>query len=440
MALVAYALARPRTPLVVWFHSEVIRPRWQYRLFYEPLLDLALRRAARIIVASPPMHDVPALAAIATSAPWCRSASIPSGYGPRRVAVDAIRAGRSRRCSSSARLVATRAWTCCCARWPACRHRSCIVGDGPLARLARGAGPRARRRTTVCASWVGVSDDERLDWYRARRRVRAAVGHAPGSLRHGAGRGDAVRPAGRQHRAPHRRALGQPARRDRGWWCRPATPRRWRPRSRRLCQDPALRARLGQGALARARESLHAPSGCATVFRRAVPMRQPSAGRPRARDPARPGGRLDARAKRALDVALSGAGLLASAPLWALIAAAHQARGRRAGVLRQERSGPATAQPFQVWKFRSMIPDAEARDRRRPGHRARSARHARRAPAAGDGDGRTAAALEHLPRRHELHGPARAAAGRDRGARRRRDGTARGRARLRARARACCPG
>src|SRR5262245_40997227 len=62
MALVAYALARPRIPLVVWFHSEVIRPKWRYRLFYRPFLEFALRRASRIVVASPPMREVEALA------------------------------------------------------------------------------------------------------------------------------------------------------------------------------------------------------------------------------------------------------------------------------------------------------------------------------------------------------------------------------------------
>lgn len=62
MALLAYFLARPRMPLVVWIHSEVIRPAWQCRLFYEPLLEFALRRAARVVVASPPMLDAPSIA------------------------------------------------------------------------------------------------------------------------------------------------------------------------------------------------------------------------------------------------------------------------------------------------------------------------------------------------------------------------------------------
>ena len=58
MALVAYALARPPGKLIVWFHSEVVRDRWQYALFYRPWFAHALRRAARVIVASPPMCGV----------------------------------------------------------------------------------------------------------------------------------------------------------------------------------------------------------------------------------------------------------------------------------------------------------------------------------------------------------------------------------------------
>ena len=65
-------------------------------------------------------------------------------------------------------------------------------------------------------------------------------------------------------------------------------------------------------------------------------------------------------AKRTLDVVLSGAGLLASSPLWALLAA----------LIRLEDGGPVFyAQPrvgeggrtFQAYKFRSMIRDADAR-------------------------------------------------------------------------------
>ncbi len=53
MALVAYFIARPAATLVVWFHSEVVRPSWKYRLFYQPFVRFAFQRASRIVVASP---------------------------------------------------------------------------------------------------------------------------------------------------------------------------------------------------------------------------------------------------------------------------------------------------------------------------------------------------------------------------------------------------
>ena len=53
VALVSVVLARPRGGVLVWFHSEVVRPRWKYRLLYRPFLRRVLRRAARIIVSSP---------------------------------------------------------------------------------------------------------------------------------------------------------------------------------------------------------------------------------------------------------------------------------------------------------------------------------------------------------------------------------------------------
>ena len=51
------ALAKPKAPIVVYFHSEVVRPRLQYTLFYHPVAQAVYSRAARIIVASPPMAE-----------------------------------------------------------------------------------------------------------------------------------------------------------------------------------------------------------------------------------------------------------------------------------------------------------------------------------------------------------------------------------------------
>jgi lipopolysaccharide/colanic/teichoic acid biosynthesis glycosyltransferase len=63
--------------------------------------------------------------------------------------------------------------------------------------------------------------------------------------------------------------------------------------------------------------------------------------------------------KRAFDVALSGSGLLLSAPLWALFALAIKLEDGGPIFYRQERSGRGGTS-FDVLKFRSMVPDAEA--------------------------------------------------------------------------------
>jgi lipopolysaccharide/colanic/teichoic acid biosynthesis glycosyltransferase len=64
--------------------------------------------------------------------------------------------------------------------------------------------------------------------------------------------------------------------------------------------------------------------------------------------------------KRAFDVVLSGVGLALSAPLWAIIAAAIKMGDRGPVFYAQDRIGLA-GQPFRALKFRSMVPDAEAR-------------------------------------------------------------------------------
>jgi len=64
--------------------------------------------------------------------------------------------------------------------------------------------------------------------------------------------------------------------------------------------------------------------------------------------------------KRALDVTLSGAGLIGSMPVWALAAAAIKLEDGGPVFFGQERVGLG-GRVFYVWKFRSMIPDAEAK-------------------------------------------------------------------------------
>jgi rhamnosyl/mannosyltransferase len=52
-ALLSYAIARPRAPLCVWYHSDVVRPALQLALFYAPMARFVYGRARRIVVSSP---------------------------------------------------------------------------------------------------------------------------------------------------------------------------------------------------------------------------------------------------------------------------------------------------------------------------------------------------------------------------------------------------
>ena len=65
-------------------------------------------------------------------------------------------------------------------------------------------------------------------------------------------------------------------------------------------------------------------------------------------------------AKRALDVGLSGLGLVCSSPLWAVLAAGVKLGDGGPVFYAQERVGEG-GRVFQAYKFRSMIADADAR-------------------------------------------------------------------------------
>ena len=56
-ALLSYAIVKPSTPLVIWYHSDVVRHPVQYALFYAPIARPAYRRAERFIVSSPALGD-----------------------------------------------------------------------------------------------------------------------------------------------------------------------------------------------------------------------------------------------------------------------------------------------------------------------------------------------------------------------------------------------
>jgi glycosyltransferase involved in cell wall biosynthesis len=56
-ALLSFAAVRPRVPLAIWYHSDVVRPQLQYDLFYAPLARPAYRDARRFLVSSPALAE-----------------------------------------------------------------------------------------------------------------------------------------------------------------------------------------------------------------------------------------------------------------------------------------------------------------------------------------------------------------------------------------------
>lgn len=70
--------------------------------------------------------------------------------------------------------------------------------------------------------------------------------------------------------------------------------------------------------------------------------------------------------KRLFDLALSGAGLVLSAPLWVVIAAAILIEDGRPVLFAQDRVGRGGA-TFRAFKFRSMVPDAHRQPPRQAG-------------------------------------------------------------------------
>lgn len=56
-ALLSYAVAHPTPPIVIWYHSDVVRPALQYALFYAPIARPAYRRSERFVVSSPALAE-----------------------------------------------------------------------------------------------------------------------------------------------------------------------------------------------------------------------------------------------------------------------------------------------------------------------------------------------------------------------------------------------
>ena len=197
-ALLSYAAVRPRLPLAIWFHSDVVRPALQYQLFYAPIARPAYRAARRFLVSSP------ALAEHATALQPFRDRVTVIPFG---IDVDAWRPSDAvQRRADAIRRAAGGPIVLFAGRHVALQGCAGAHRGGRAARRVRGdcwamgrcvpAGPISRRARPVRArfSFPGEVDDEELRAHLvACRHVRAAVGHARRSLRLRAARGDGVR-------------------------------------------------------------------------------------------------------------------------------------------------------------------------------------------------------------------------------------------------------
>jgi lipopolysaccharide/colanic/teichoic acid biosynthesis glycosyltransferase len=349
MALVAYALARPAAPLVVWFHSEVHRARWKYRLFYQPLVERVLRRAARIVVAAPPMRDVPAL-----GPHQHKTAVIPFGLDPRPYGEPAAKPLDGDAVPTVlfvGRLVGYKGLDVLLRAMVGVPASLVVVGDGPLRAslealaLELGLGGSVR--------FVGhVTDDERLEWYR-RADLLALPSVSP---QEAFGMVQVEAMLARLPVVSTALPTGVPwvnQDGESGLVVPPGDVEALRGALRRLCGDPASRASLGAGGRARALARFTAARMCRDLDGLCCAVWQE---RQKREDSAE----ISAFSpKRLLDVVLSGAGLMVSAPLWAIIALCVKLEDGGPVFYGQERSG-LNGRPFRVRKFRSMIPDAEA--------------------------------------------------------------------------------
>jgi lipopolysaccharide/colanic/teichoic acid biosynthesis glycosyltransferase len=348
MALLAYAVARPRHRLVVWYHSEVLRPRWRYKLLYEPFLARPLRRASRIFVSSPVLLEH--AAALVPHRERCEVIPFgldvrPSAAAGPPAAVARVRAAWDGPVALFVgRLVPYKGVEVLLRALASADVAAVIVGDGPL-RASLEAQARALGVSSR-AFFLGSAGDESLSaWYSACDfLVLPSVTRAEAfglvqveAMAHGKPVISTRLPTG----VPWVNLDGVT-----GVTVEPADAGALAAALRRLAGDPALRVRLGAGA--RARYLSEFAARC-MVERTTAAYARVASGPASARRPVM---------KRLFDASLAGLGLVLSAPVWAAAAALIKLEDGGPVFYRQARVGQHGVR-FDVLKFRSMVVDAE---------------------------------------------------------------------------------
>ena len=344
MALLAYFVARPRCRLIVWYHSEVLRPRWRYRLFYEPFLSPPLRHASRIAVSSPALVEY----AEALAPHRRRCEVIPFGLDISPVAESAVPVPPAEIRSTAdspvalfvGRLVPYKGVEILIeALMGAPGVALAIIGDGPL-RARLGSLVRERQLEDRVSFLGSLPDRAVAAWYeRCDFLVLPSVTRAEafGLVQLEAmARGKPV--------ISTRLATGVPWVNQHsitGLTVPPGDASALSEALQQLAGDRQLRQQMGAAARARyetefTRERMIARTVdmYRRVCREPLPDRRPLA-------------------KRGFDMALSGAGLVLSLPVWLAAAAAIKLEDGGPVFFPQERVGQ-NGSIFRVLKFRSM--------------------------------------------------------------------------------------
>ena len=350
LALLSYWLVRPAGRLVIWFHSQVVPHRWFYR-FYGPLLRWGLRRADAIVASSPRLIEH--ARELAPHRDKC--AVVPFGVTPQEfVTTPALEAAAQRAREKYGtplllfvgRLVPYKGVDVFLRALCRLDASAVIVGSGPLeSKLRRLAGSLGIAEQVT---FVGeLPDDELRALYRACDAFvlpSVAPNEAFGVVQLEAmACAKPVVSTDLPTGVPWVNRDGET-----GLVVPPGDPRALRSALSRLLDDPLLREKLGQQGWRRVHTEFTVERMVERFTALAVRLGQLERPQP------------TPLAKRALDVTLSGIGLLLSAPLWAVIAL----------LIKLDDGGPVFyAQPrvgrggrtFRGWKFRSMTPDADRR-------------------------------------------------------------------------------
>jgi rhamnosyl/mannosyltransferase len=350
MALLAYAIARPRRRLIVWYHSEVVRPRWRYNAFYHPFVSIALRRASRIVVSSPALKQH----ADALAGYQDRVAIVPFGLpnpaidGARDSSIAAVRERwRGPLVLFVGRLVSYKGLDVLLRAMTHVAGALVVVGDGPL-----------RASLTDQASSLGITDrvfflgtlseDTLARWYQHCDLLvlpSTTRAEAFGLVQLEAmARGKPVVSTRLESGVPWVNQDGTT-----GFTVPPGSADALRNAIVQILETPGLRERMGRAARGRflqlfTQERMVAQT--TDLYVQVLSEPQPA---------------VLPLTKRAFDIALSGIGLVLSAPLWLAAAVLIKLGDGGPVFYRQERVGQR-GRPFSVLKFRSMVPDAE-RDR-----------------------------------------------------------------------------